>query len=103
MLHRASAPAEGFRLGRQTIKSLDLSQLNEQNGHRWNRKAETPASASSAPPAVFGILGVAAGMVAVVKDAHWCGALVVTLSASGAVVGCYWASVTTGVLFVNDF
>ena len=44
-------------------------------------------------PAVFGALGVAAGMVAIVKDARWRGALVVTLNASGAFVGYHWASV----------
>lgn len=44
-------------------------------------------------PAVFGVLGVAAGMTAIVKDADGRGALVVTLSAVGAVVGYYWASI----------
>lgn len=43
-------------------------------------------------PAVLGVLGVAAGMVAVVKDARWRGAVVVNLSASGPVVGYYWAA-----------
>lgn len=43
-------------------------------------------------PAVFGALGVAAGMLAVVKDARWLGTSVVTLSVSGAVARCYWAS-----------
>ena len=43
-------------------------------------------------PAVFGVLGVAAGMVVIVKGARWRGALVVALGASGAIVGYYWAS-----------
>ena len=42
-------------------------------------------------PAVFGILGVAAGMVAIVKDTRWRGSLVVILSAVGALVGYWWA------------
>ena len=44
-------------------------------------------------PAAFGVLGVAAGMVAIVNGARWRGSLVVTLSTVGAFVGYYGASV----------
>ncbi|NQW22967.1 MAG: hypothetical protein HQ475_05925 [SAR202 cluster bacterium] len=53
----------------------------------------TVAGLACAVLAVFGVLGVVAGMVAVGKGAHWRGALVVSLSAIGSVVGYYWGSV----------
>ena len=48
------------------------------------------ALAVAVSPFIFGVLGVAAGTIAVAKDAHWRGALVVTLSAVGWSVGYYW-------------
>ena len=43
-------------------------------------------------PVVFGLLGVAAGMVAVWKGDRWWGAAGVSGSAVAAVVGYYWAA-----------
>ena len=69
------------------------SLLTAKPGRRWARASLVCAAWSVvAAPAVFGPLGVAAGLVAIAKGDAWWGAAGVLGSAlAAAVVGYYWS------------